>query len=85
MATAATLLAGSGAEGFVDRDPPRAIAAVEEPERVIALRNPSIQYDLASGERWDLMSSGGVSLRDEIRERAETFARTIGAPEGTPV
>ena len=80
-ATAATLLAGSGAEGFVDRDPPRAIAAVEEPERVIALRNPEIQYELTADERWDLTSSAGVPLRDEISDRAEALAHRVNAPE----
>ena len=80
-ATAATLRAGTGAERFLDQDPPRAIAAIAEPELVIALRNPLIQYQLTADERWDLTSSAGVPLRDEIRNRAEALAHAISAPE----
>jgi hypothetical protein len=80
--TAETLLAGTTAEVFLDRAPPRPIGSVEEPWRVIALRNPSIQYELASDERWDLISSAGVPLRDEIQDRAEALAHSILAPEG---
>jgi len=83
--TAQSLLAGTDAHEFLDQSPPRSIDAVDEPYLVIVLRNPSIQYDLASDERWDLMSSGGVPLRDEICERAEAFARAIAAQERTPV
>ena len=81
--TAETLLAGTLAEQFLDHSPPRPIDAVVGPERVIALRNPSIQYELASDERWDLTSSAGLPLRDEIRDRAEALARSVTAPERT--
>jgi hypothetical protein len=43
--------------------------------------NPSIQFELASDERWDLTGSGGVALRDKIRDRAQTLARSIAAQE----
>jgi arsenate reductase (thioredoxin) len=79
--TAETLLADTVAEEFLDHSPPRSIDAVREPWRVIALRNPEIQYELASDERWDLTSSAGRPLRDEIRDRAEALARSISAPE----
>jgi hypothetical protein len=75
--TAQTLIAGTGAAPFLDHSPPRSIGAVREPWRVIALRNPVIQYELASDERWDLLNSAGVPLRDEIRERAERLARSM--------
>ena len=75
--TARTLIGGSGAEPFLDDSPPRSIQAVLEPQRVIALRNPSIQFELASDESWDLLNSAGVPLRDEIRERAERLARNM--------
>jgi hypothetical protein len=77
-ATARTLLAGTGAQPFLDDAPPRPLDAVANPSRVIALRNPAIQYQLTSDERWDLGSSAGVALRDEIHERAEALARSLG-------
>jgi len=45
------------------------------------LRNPSIQYELASDESWDLTSSAGAPLRDEIRDAAQALARSIAARE----
>jgi protein-tyrosine-phosphatase len=78
--TAESLLAGTGADDFLDRSPPRPVAAIAEPRRVIALRNPAIQYALASSaETWDLEHSSGAPLRDEIQLRAETLARSLGA------
>jgi hypothetical protein len=79
--TAEMLLAGTEAAQFLDHSPPRSIGAIDNPQRMIALRNPSIQYELAADERWDLTNSGGVALRDEIRDRAEAFARNIAAQE----
>jgi hypothetical protein len=64
--TAARLLAGSTAVAFLDLAPPRPIAAVPDPERVIALRNPSIRYELEGAEAWDLAHPEGEPLRDEI-------------------
>ena len=79
--TAEALLAVTEAARFLDHAPPRPINAVDEPRRVIALRNPSIQYELASDESWDLTSSAGAPLRDEIRDRAVAFARTLATQE----
>jgi len=81
-ARAATLLAGTGAEEFLDHTPPRSIDAVHEPRRIVALRNPAIQYELDSTERWDLRSTAGIPLRDELCDRAEALARTITAQQG---
>ena len=77
--TAGSLLARTGAEEFLDRSPPRSVETVRNPKRVVALRNPAIQFELASAETWDLTHSTGSQLRDEIRLRAETLARSIGA------
>ena len=81
-ATAATLLGATGAEEFLDHSPPRSIDAVLEPRRIVALRNPAIQYELESMERWDLSSTAGIPLRDELRDRAEALARRITAQQG---
>ena len=78
--TAEKLLAGTDAEAFLDRSPPRSVEAVSNPKRVVALRNPAIQFELASaGRTWDLTHSTGSPMREEIRLRAETLARSIGA------
>jgi hypothetical protein len=76
--TAERLLAGTGAEDFLDRSPPRPIAAVMNPKRIVALRNPAIDYELVATDVWNLTHSAGSPLRDEIRLRAETLARSIG-------
>jgi protein-tyrosine-phosphatase len=75
--TAAGLLAGTGADEFLDHSPPRSIGAVPDAQRVIALRNPVIQYELAPAEYWDLSQSAGVPLREEIRLRVEALAKSI--------
>jgi protein-tyrosine-phosphatase len=75
--TAASLLAGTGAEEFLDQSRPRTIAAVPDTQRVIALRNPAIQFELAPAEYWDLSQSTGVPLREEIRLRVEALAKSI--------
>ncbi|HEY3059964.1 MAG TPA: hypothetical protein VGL99_13420 [Chloroflexota bacterium] len=81
-ATSATLLAGTGAEEFLDHAPPRSIDAVPEPRHMVALRNPAVRYELESTERWDLSSTAGIPLRDELRGRAEALARTITEQQG---
>jgi hypothetical protein len=82
--TAARLLAGSAAVAFLDLAPPRPIGAVPDPERVIALRNPDIRYDLDGAEAWDLAHAEGEPLRDEIRARVEMLVRAL-ATEAAPV
>jgi hypothetical protein len=46
----ASLLAGTGADEFLDHSPPRSMADVPDAQRMIALRNPAIQYELAPAE-----------------------------------
>lgn len=75
--TAASLLAGTGADEFLDHSPPRSIGVVPDPLRVIALRNPAIQYELAPAEYWDLSHSAGIPQREEIRRHAEALAECI--------
>jgi protein-tyrosine-phosphatase len=48
--TAASLLAGTGADEFLDHSPARWMADVPDAQRMIALRNPAIQYELAPAE-----------------------------------
>jgi hypothetical protein len=75
--TAARLLAGTSAVAFLDLAPPRPIFAVPEPERVIALRNPAIQFELDGAEVWDLEHAGGEPQREEIRSRVKDLVRTL--------
>jgi protein-tyrosine-phosphatase len=76
--TASRLLAETPAAAYLDRSAPRAVAAVAGAERVIALRNPSIQLDLPGAEMWDLAAEEfDEDLRDEIRGRAERLAGEV--------
>src|SRR3982074_2246700 len=70
--TAARLVAGTSAESFLDREAPRSIASAPSAERVIAIRNPSIRFEVPGAETWDLASAEfDAPMRDEIRARAE--------------
>jgi len=75
--TAARLLAGTSTLFFLDLAPPRPIFAVAEPQRVIALRNPAIRYELDGAEMWDLAHAEGEPLRDEIQTRVDALVRTL--------
>jgi len=75
--TASRLLSGTSAVAFLDLAPPRAISAVSHPERVIALRNPAIQFELEGAEMWDLDHAEGEPQRDEIRARVDALVRTL--------
>ncbi len=75
--TAEILLEGTGAEGFLDRAAPRPVTALPDPERLVALRNPDIQYELPAADTWDLAHASGTPLRDEIRTRTEAPARSV--------
>jgi len=77
--TAARLLAGTSAVAFLDLAPPRAISAVPHPERVIALRNPAIEFELDGAEVWDLAHAEGEPQRDEIRARVDALVRTLAS------
>jgi hypothetical protein len=82
--SAARLLAGSSAVAFLDLAPPRPMAAVPDPQRVIALRNPSIRYELKGAEAWDLAHPEGEPLRDEIRVRVEVLVRELASEAAPP-
>lgn len=72
-ANAVRLLAGTDAEALLDREPPRPIAAVDSPTRIVA-----IDCDVPGGERWDLdRREFDHAMRDEIRGRAEALARGL--------
>ena len=59
------LLAGTDALPFLDRDPPRAVAATAEPARIVA-----IDCDVPGAERWTLSEKQMTeALRDEIAGR----------------
>ena len=81
--TAVRLLAGTAAAAFLDATPPRPISAVPNPELRVALRNPTIRYDLPGTQVWDLAHAEGEPLREEIRTRVEVLARTLGGDPRT--
>jgi hypothetical protein len=70
---AVRLLAGTDAEALLDLAPPRPVAAVPSPNRIVA-----IDCDVAGGERWDLLHREfAAPMRDELRSRAEALAREV--------
>jgi len=77
--TAARLLAGTSAVAFLDLAPPRGITAVSHPDRVIALRNPAIHFELEGAETWDLVHAEGEPQREEIRARVDALVRTLAS------
>jgi hypothetical protein len=75
---AAHLLAGTAAEPFLDRDPPRPVEAVSEPTRRIAIVRDGVPCDVPGAERWDLGACPmGPALRDGLRARAEVLASEL--------
>src|SRR5260221_3548866 len=77
--SAARLLAGTSAAPFLDRAAPRPIDSVPMADRVIAIRNPSIQFNVPGAETWDLISvEFDEHLRDEIRERVQGVTDELG-------
>jgi hypothetical protein len=77
--TAGRLLAGTPAEPFLDRAAPRPIDPALAADRIIAIRNPSIQFDVPGAEIWDLTAAEfDEHMRDEIRVRAERLTRQLG-------
>ncbi len=78
--TAARLLAGTSAAPFLDRAAPRPIDSAPMADRVIAIRNPSIQFNVPGAETWDLTSvEFDEHMRDEIRVRAERLIQQLGS------
>jgi arsenate reductase (thioredoxin) len=73
--TAARLLAGTKAEALLDAAPPRAIAAVPSPDRVIGIDCAPV----GATDLWNLSHSEfDVAMRDEIRALAEALASELG-------
>ena len=70
--TAARLLAGTPAGPYLDRAVPRSMESVGTVQRLVALRKPSIRFELPGAEARDLAHAEFAEpLRDEIRARAE--------------
>jgi len=67
------LLKGTDAEALLDLAPPRPVAAVLSPDRIVA-----IDCDVPNGERWDLLHREfEAPMREELRRRAEVLAREV--------
>src|SRR5260370_35516727 len=84
--TAARLLSGTPAEPFLDRTAPRSIDSAPAAERVIAICNPSIRFEVPGAEGWDLISAEfDAHMREEIQARARPLAQEramdLGAAE----
>jgi len=76
--TAARLLEGTSAEPFLDRDAPRPLEAVDPADRLIAVSNPHIRFEIPGAETWRLQSAEFDELmRDEIRERVNVLAGSL--------
>jgi hypothetical protein len=75
---AARLLAGTPVEGLLDRDLPRSLAAVADPDLVVTIdcRPGGVPGALA----WELASEQiDAELGEQLRERAEALARTLAS------
>jgi arsenate reductase len=76
--TAARLLAGTPAEPFLDRASPRAIGSAPSADRVIAIRNPSIRFEVPGAATWDLASPEFAEhMCDEISVRIERLTQQL--------
>jgi hypothetical protein len=70
---AVRLLAGTAAEGLLDRNPPTPIAAAPESALVVG-----IDCDGAGAARWDLsVAEPCAAMRDELAARATALARAL--------
>jgi hypothetical protein len=70
---AANLLGGDPAAAWLDREPPRPIAAVGAADRMIA-----IDTEVPGAERWSLVQPElDAAARDDLRDRAEALAQEI--------
>lgn len=75
------LLAGTPAEAFLDREPPRAVSDVVSPTRIVAMC-----CDVPTAERWDLAEREFTNaMRDEIRARTEVLAAQCQQSESSRV
>ena len=81
--TAARLLSGTPAEPFLDRAAPRSIDSAPLAERVIAICNPSIRFEVPGAEGWYLTSANfDEHMREQIRARAERLAEELASERG---
>jgi protein-tyrosine-phosphatase len=69
------LLKGTDAEALLDLAPPRSVAMVPSPDRIVA-----IDCDVPHAERWDLRHREFEEpMREELRSRSEALAREVGS------
>lgn len=72
--TAARLLAGTDGEAFLDTAPPRSVADVPAPSRIVGI---DCVPDAVT-DRWELgHTEFDASMRDEIRARVEALATEL--------
>lgn len=77
-ANAARLLAGTPVEGLLDRGLPRPLAAVADPDLVVAI--DCLPGEVAGALVWALASQQfDAALGEELRRRAEALARTLAS------
>jgi hypothetical protein len=63
------LMKGSAAEPYLDVDPPRPLAAVTNPDRIVA-----IDCQVPGAEQWNLVHQEmGEALRDELARRVNAL------------
>jgi hypothetical protein len=80
-AHAARLLAGTPVEGLLDHGMPRPLAAVADPDLVVTIDCPAGQVPGALA--WSLANQRfDAELGQELRQRAETLARTLAGTTG---
>ena len=76
--TAARLLEGTSAEPFLDREAPRRLETVGPADRLIAVSNPHIRFEVPGAETWGLHSTEFAEpMREEIRERVNALAGSL--------
>ena len=69
------LMSGTGAEGFIDHEPPRAL------EETPASRTIAIDADVPGAELWRTTEEGTPTdeqVRDEIRDRVSSLDAELG-------
>ncbi len=75
---AGPLVAGTGVEGLLDVDPPRALSDLAQPERVVG-----VDCDVpGAADQWRLVHQEvGEAMRDELRRRAEELTRQLAVSD----
>jgi len=68
---------GTGVEGLLDGDPPRALSDLAQPERVVG-----VDCDVPGADQWRLVHQEvGEAMRDELRRRAEELTRQLAVSD----